>query len=66
MLLLNTMKNNIFPQFDFGEYEVRQCAIYADVVGVNMKFLKKSKRWMKAHWQNKEFPGIFLGCKYSC
>lgn len=21
-----TMKNNIFPQFDFGEYEVRQCA----------------------------------------
>ena len=21
-----TMKNNIFPQFDFGEYKVRQCA----------------------------------------
>ena len=24
-----------------------------------MKFLKKSKRWMKAHWQNKSFR-IFL------
>ena len=24
-----------------------------------MKFLKKSKRWMKAHWQNKSFQ-IFL------
>lgn len=26
IIVTYTMKNNIFPQFDFGEYEVRQCA----------------------------------------
>lgn len=33
--------------------------IHADVVGVNMKFFKKSKRWMKTHWKNRSFR-IFL------